>query len=183
MSEATAGVRQNPPRRAEDVPSSGSQRPGHGLRTRRAARSLRGPQGTRHPRRRLGGARWPERHTALVARSLKAARKLPVAWEAVVGVAAGYADELMADLAQRPGMEGLEVWVGPGRSRPWQAKTIYMSALVIRWPARRDPVVLQHVEPIVRKSGPRQPWQLVQTAETAKDRMAGVLHTWLTAAP
>jgi hypothetical protein len=118
-----------------------------------------------------------------VAQLSRAARKLPAGVEAVVREAAGYADELMADLAQRPGMEGLDVWVGPGRSRPWQAKTIHMSAQLIQWPAPRDPVVLEHVEPIVRKSGPRQPWELAQTADAAKDRMARVLHGWLTAAP
>jgi hypothetical protein len=118
-----------------------------------------------------------------VARISRASRKLPAGLEAVVREAAGYAEELVADLAQRPGMEGLDVWVGPGRSRPWQEKTIYMSALLIRWPAPRDPLVLEHVEPIMRKSGLRQPWRLAQTAEAARDRMARALHGWLTPAP
>jgi hypothetical protein len=81
-------------------------------------------------------------------------------------------------------MTALDVWVGApdGRSRR-RPQTVFMSAFLARWPVPKQLVPLEHVEPLITKSGPKQPWVLAQTAEAARDGMERALRAWVAGRP
>ena len=117
--------------------------------------------------------------------SRKSPVELPVELERILRRAAGFADELLSDLAGLPGMTGLDVWVGaPDRRSRRRPQTVFMSAFLARWPGpNQQPVPLEHVEPLITKSGPKQPWVPAQTAEAARDGMERALREWVAGRP
>jgi hypothetical protein len=101
-----------------------------------------------------------QRHTLLCGLASRTVAQLPVELpvelERVLRQAAGFADELLSDLAGRPGMTGLDVWVGwPDRRGRRRSEAVFMSAFLARWPEpNQQPVLLEHVEPEHEKRSP-----------------------------
>jgi hypothetical protein len=96
----------------------------------------------------------------------------------VVRQAAGYAEQLMADLGTDPNLTGIDVWVGSGASRWRRPKSISMEAFLLRYEDKKLPAVLTHAELLLQRDYRRQPWRLLQTAEVARDNMSAVLQRW-----
>jgi hypothetical protein len=93
----------------------------------------------------------------------------------VIERAASYAEQLQATFSSYPGMEGIDVHLGS--TRAGAAREVHLSAVLIRWSAG-GPVVLDHAEPLMRRPDPGSPWQLVATAEEARNRLRAVLGSW-----
>lgn len=127
----------------------------------------------------MGGSSGRAATLGLVLRGLRR-HDLPAELEAVVRRAAGYAEDLTTEHANEPELADLDVYVGWGRARPWLPSTRAMSAFLVRYPEHQTPIpiVLEHCEPLVHKPAWRGAWQLVQTAEEARDKMARVLRKW-----